>query len=134
MIMSYQEEKEIITNVLGRYAKVLNAAEAASIPEFYSEDGLFIPDSMNVVYKRSDLKALGDTFLKESGFKIAYEIRNIIIDESYAFVEALATTSGRGPSKDYSTNKASIDLFILKRTDGGWKIYRYIFNNVKQVS
>ena len=89
---------------------------------------------MNVVYKRSNLKALGSTFLKESGFKIAYEIQNIIIDERYAFVEALAKTSGKGASKDYSINKASIDLFILKRTDKGWKIYRYIFNNVKQVS
>lgn len=134
MIMSYQEEKEIVTDVLGRYAQVLNAADAASIPEFYSEDGLFIPDSMNVVYKRSDLEALGDTFLKESGFTIAYEIQNIIIDDTYAFVEALATTSGRGLFKDNGINKASIDLFILKRTDGGWKIYRYIFNNVKQVS
>lgn len=132
--MSYQEEKEAISNVLGRYAQVLNAAESALIPEFYSEDGLFIPDSMNVVYKRSDLKALGNTYLKEFGFKIEYAIQNINIDERYAFVEALATTSNRGALKQNNINKTSIDLFILKRTDAGWKIYRYIFNNVKQVS
>lgn len=132
--MSYQAEKEKIINVLGQYAQVLNAADVALIPEFYSEDGLFIPDSMNVVYKRSDLKGLGDTFLKKSGFKIGYTIQNIVIDDTYAFVEALATTSGCEPSKDSNINKASIDLFILKRTEAGWKIYRYIFNNVKQVS
>jgi ketosteroid isomerase-like protein len=128
--MSYQEEKELISNVLGRYAQVLNAAEAASIPEFYSEDGLFIPDSMNRVYKKSDLKALGDPFLKKSGFKIEYNIQNISIDESYAFVETLATTSGREPSQEYGVAKSSIDLFILKRIEDSWKIYRYIFNNV----
>lgn len=132
--MSYQDEKETISNVLGRYAHVLNAAEAALIPEFYSEDGLFIPDSMDVVYKHSDLKALGDVYLKESGFQIEYAIQSIIIDESYAFVEALATTSGIGPSKSHSFNKSSIDLFILKRVNGDWKIYRYIFNNVREVN
>lgn len=126
--MSNSEEKIAVSNVLGQYAQVLNAANVALIPDFYSEDGLFIPNGKTALYKQSDLKMLSGAFLKDTNFCIEYAFDSVVVDGPYAFVEAYATTSEN--TGGTVVIKKSTDSFVFKKVQDNWKIFRYTFNNV----
>lgn len=126
--MSNSEEKNAVSKVLGQYAQVLNAANTAAIPDFYSEDGLFIPHGKDHLYQQHDLNNLGNSFLIETKFRIEYVVDRVVIDGDYAFVEAYATTSENNGAS--TTIKKSTDSFVFKKIRNSWKIFRYTFNNV----
>jgi|GEM_PF-507959 len=130
--MSTQEEKQAILNLLTEYDNALNSANIALIPSFYAEDGMFMPDGMQEL-SRSDLqKKNHESYLKKVQFRIDFTIADIIIDGRYAFVQAIAKANSRNLETDKVSAKTSRDLFILRKDQDKWKIFRYIFNNVKE--
>jgi ketosteroid isomerase-like protein len=124
--MEMQNEKQAVEALLAELAEALNAADTASIPLFYAEDGVFMPDGYKVL-TRNELLKTGNSYLKRTGFKISFFITNVVINEPYAFVNAIAKTQTAEPL----TNAASRDFFVLRKVSGEWKIYRYMFNHVK---
>ena len=70
-------------------------------------------------------------FLKNSQFQISYEFEDLIIDGSYAFVNAVAVTKTNDGNR--VTTRRSSDFFVLKLLADEWKIYRHTFNNVIEI-
>ncbi|SHH91827.1 hypothetical protein SAMN05444671_4274 [Flavobacterium sp. CF108] len=129
--MNCQKEKEAVSAVLGNFAQVLNTGQCVSIPEFFAHDGIFIPEGMKMIIGRDQLGKTDKGYLRRSNFKISYTVKDITIDGQYAFVEALATTTENRVSDLKLEKKTSTDFFVLKMAGEHWKIYRYIFNNVR---
>jgi len=130
--MSTQEEKQAILNLLTEYDNSLNSANIALIPSFYAEDGLFMPDGMQELSRNDLQKKNHESYLKKVQFRIDFTIADIIIDGRYAFVQAIAKANSRNLETDKVSAKTSRDLFILRKDQDKWKIFRYIFNNVKE--
>jgi len=130
--MSTQEEKQAILNLLTEYDNALNSANIALIPSFYAEDGLFMPDGMQELSRNDLQKKNHESYLKKVQFRIDFTIADIIIDGRYAFVQAIAKANSRNLETDKVSAKTSRDLFILRKDQDKWKIFRYIFNNVKE--
>ncbi|MFV8464730.1 hypothetical protein [Flavobacterium sp. LB1P62] len=131
--MSFQKEREAVNTVLGNFAEVLNTAQTASIPDFFDQDGIFIPEGMKKIIGRDQLGTTDKGYLRRSNFKISYAVKEIAIEGDFAFVEAFAITTENRISDLKLLTKTSTDFFILKKTAERWKIYRYIFNNVREV-
>ncbi|SNR76560.1 nuclear transport factor 2 family protein [Flavobacterium sp. ov086] len=129
--MNYQKEKEAVSAVLGDFAQALNTGQSIAIPEFFAQDGVFIPEGMKTILGRDQLGKTDKGYLRRSDFKISYTLKDITIDGQYAFVEALATTTEKRVSDLKLEKKTSTDFFVLKFTEEHWKIYRYVFNNVR---
>ncbi|AMR32464.1 hypothetical protein A0256_14045 [Mucilaginibacter sp. PAMC 26640] len=127
--MSTRNEKLSAEQVLHGYAEVLNKANIASISSFYASDGLFMPDGFKTLSKK-ELDAVSGKFLKDGNFKINYDIKNINVENEFAFIDATArtTTIGRGGE---AASKNSRDFFVLRKDGADWKIYRYLFNKVQ---
>jgi ketosteroid isomerase-like protein len=128
--MNDQDHTQAIRNTLTDYAKTLSAADKAAIPGFYTNDGKFMPEGYKTL-NSVDLLKTNTGFLKNYNFKIEYSIQDITIDKQLAFVLADAKTSQKDPETGMVFVTKSRDFFVLKKIDEKWKIYRYLFNNVK---
>jgi len=124
------EQTRAIHNTLNDYATALNTAEIESIPTFYATDGMFMPDGYPTISKSANLKRAAENYLIKSAFNIKYVVDNILIDQDLAFVNAQADTLQKDKVTGGVISQSTRDFFILKRSDGSWKIYRYMFNNV----
>jgi ketosteroid isomerase-like protein len=131
--MIYTKEKQAISTFLNNFAQVLNNAETKAIPDFFDRDAIFIPDGMKKIIAGNQLGKTDNGYLKRSDFKINYTIKDITIENQFAFVEAFADTTENRIADLKPVQKRSIDFFVLKNEGENWKIYRYIFNNVREL-
>ncbi|MBK9194172.1 MAG: DUF4440 domain-containing protein [Flavobacteriales bacterium] len=62
---------------------------------------------------------------------IEFFIDEVVVDGDHAF----ARTTSKGTTLIHATGETvpeeNRELFVLQRTDGGWKIARYMFNKMK---
>ncbi|CAM4370419.1 Ketosteroid isomerase homolog [Pedobacter westerhofensis] len=130
--MNNHDQTLDIRNTLTDYAKTLNTADKAAIPGFYTSDGKFMPEGYKTLGSFELLKSSGD-YLKDYNFKIEYSIQDIVIDNHFAFVVADAKTSEKDPVTGITFDKQSRDFFVFKKIADQWKIYRYLFNKVKNI-
>jgi 3-deoxy-D-arabino-heptulosonate 7-phosphate (DAHP) synthase class II len=70
-------------------------------------------------------------FLVKSDFKIQYNSVEVKLDEGFAFVNAIAETTEKDLKSEEIVIKTSRDFFVFKKEEKEWKIFRYLFNNVK---
>ncbi|WP_442591951.1 YybH family protein [Pedobacter sp. AW31-3R] len=129
--MNGHEESHDIQETIKGFASTLNSADAKSIPSHFSNDAKFMPDGSGTITGAGLLKKSGEKHLSATEFKIKFSDFDINIDNNYAFVNARAETSQLDPVNNQKVVKSSRDFFVLRKTDQSWKIYRYIFNNVK---
>lgn len=126
-LMSYN--KELIRDTVNNYAKTLNSGNSIEVSSFYSEDALFMPEGLKELSKNEIGKK--GKFLKKSDFKIQYNSIKVTLDESFAFVNAIAETNEKDLKNGTVIRKTSRDFFVFKKEAKEWKICRYVFNNVK---
>ncbi|RDV16523.1 hypothetical protein DXT99_04840 [Pontibacter diazotrophicus] len=129
--MSTQTEREAVEKLLGRYAQVLNSADTASIPSYYTADGQFMPEGLKTTTS-SELKRRGEDYFRGKGFQIGYSVQNMVVDGRYAFVQATAQTVATDLKANKEALHTSQDFFVLRKEQEEWKIFRYTFNNVKE--
>lgn len=127
--MSTQTEISALTKLIKEYGEALNFGNAKAIGGFYTVDGAILPNGHDTLQKKQ-LDQISGAFLKKSNFRIDFRIENLTINGDHAVVESVATTSSSSPNNK-PVSKTTRDLFILRKNDGAWKIYRYIFNNTK---
>jgi ketosteroid isomerase-like protein len=125
-----QPEMQAAEKLLADYAQALNTANAAAIPSFYTQDGVFLPDGYRQLAV-ADLKKSGSSYLQRSNFRISYEIKNVVAENGYVFVDAQAKTTSHDPATRLEKNLNSLDFFVLRKEGAEWKIFRYLFNHVR---
>jgi len=116
--------------LVGEYAAALNVANVDLILAFYTADAVFMPENTHKLTKAGLLKN-GQTFLNKNRFHISYSIQDITVKDEYAFVQAQARTNTINPETNQVVSKTSQDFFVLRKEQQEWKIFRYMFNNVK---
>jgi ketosteroid isomerase-like protein len=126
--MNAQNEKITVEKLIYAYADAVNEGNRHAISVFYTEDGLLIPDGFKPVPQG---KSTGKYFTN-TGVQIGFTVNDVVVEGTYAFVEARAKTILTDLGSNRALNKNTRDLFILKNTEGDWKIYRYIFNSESQ--
>lgn len=126
--MDAQIEKITVEKLIYAYAEAVNEGNRQAISAFYTQDGLLIPDGFKPV---SQGKSTGKYFTNTS-VQIGFTVNDVVVEGTYAFVEARAKTILTDLGSNRALNKNTRDLFILKNTEGDWKIYRYIFNSESQ--
>lgn len=123
--MNAQNQKSLVEQLIYAYQKAVNDKDAAAISAFYTSDGSLMAEGFKSI---AQAKASERYFLK-ADVNINFSIKEVTVEGSYAFVEAQAKTKIKDLKSNEELNKNTRDLFILKNTEGDWKIYRYIFNS-----
>ena len=117
--------------LLAYYAEALNAANPALLPTLYTADGVFMPDGVATL-PAGALPGKGSSFFAKSRLHISYAVEDVTVGGEYAFVQATARTATTDLASGQETARTSRDFFVLRQESQDWKIYRYLFNSVRE--
>jgi ketosteroid isomerase-like protein len=129
--MNIQAEKAAIEDVVTAFAHTLNTGNKDALRGFFAQDGLFMPEGFKSI--PSNRLAGATDFLNRVNFQIAFTPEDIVIDGGYGFARFTAHTNMRNPETGTPTRKKSRDFFVFRKEQDLWKIYRYMFNNVREI-
>jgi ketosteroid isomerase-like protein len=122
--------KNVIKESIQNFESALNSEDIERVLSFYSEDAVFMPDGFRSL-KRGEIGRSRSNFLTEKDFKIKFDNLKIDVNDNYGFVEAVANTSEIDPKGTSKVQKTSRDFFVLRQEENHWRIFSYIFNNIK---
>jgi len=117
--------------LLAQYAEALNAANTNLLPALYTADGVFMPDGVASL-PAGALPGKGVSFFAKSRLHISYAVQEVTGSGEYAFVQATARTATTNLATGQETARTSRDFFVLRQEGQDWKIYRYLFNSVRE--
>ena len=124
-------EKTAIEKSLFSYRDALNASDVTKVLPLYTNDGVFMPSNAPSAIGQEQVKAAYEFVFSQIQLSIEFYIDEIVVTGDYAF----ARTTSKGTTLIHA-NKQTVaeenrELFVLQRTNGQWKIARYMFNKMK---
>ncbi len=126
-----KSEKERIENLLSEYKKSLNSSDAKLAQSLYAKDGIFMPSGAPSAIGSENILKSYEFIFSQIQLNIEFFIEEILVEGDFAF----ATTSSKGTTLIHATKETvpeeNRELFVFEKTDGNWKIARYMFNKTK---
>ncbi len=129
--MHTANDQAAIKSLLFAYRDALNASSVDQVMPLYAADGVFMPTGFPTAVGTEQVKGAYTGVFSMIKLNIEFFIDEIEVDGDHAF----ARTTSRGNTLIHATGQSvpeeNRELFVLQRTDGGWKIARYMFNKMK---
>ncbi len=119
---------EEIRTLLQTYQRSLNESNVDLVKKVYAEDAIFIGQPFPTATGADEIIALYEDFLSKLDFNIEFEILEVELGDKLGFVRTRShgTIVPKGESPKGS--EGNREVFVVKKIDGAWKFYRYIFN------
>ena len=129
--MSTTNDQNAIKELLFAYRDALNASSTDQVIPLYTTDGVFMPTGFPTAVGADQVRRAYDGVFANIKLNIEFFIDEVQVDGDHAF----ARTTSRGSTLIHATGETvpeeNRELFVLQRTEGGWKIARYMFNKMK---
>jgi len=129
--MNTTNEQNAIEELLFAYRDALIASSTDHVIPLYTADGVFMPTGFPTSIGTEQVRQAYDGVFANIKLNIEFFIDEVHVDGGHAF----ARTTSRGTTLIHATGatvpEENRELFVLQRTDGGWKIARYMFNKMK---
>lgn len=128
--MTTTNDQTAIKELLFTYRDALNASSVDQVIPLYTSDGVFMPTGFPAAVGTEQVKGAYAGVFSMIQLNIEFFIDEIQVDGDHAF----ARTTSKGTTLIHATGETvpeeNRELFVLQRTDGGWKIARYMFNKM----
>lgn len=129
--MEQTTEKAAIQKMLFAYRDALNASDVNQVLPLYTTDGVFMPSNAPSAIGQEQVKASYEFVFKIIQLNIEFFIDEIVVNGDYAF----ARTTSKGTTLIHANGQTvpeeNRELFVLQKSNGTWKIARYMFNKMK---
>lgn len=129
--MEQTAEKAAIEKLLFSYRDALNASDVEKVLPLYEMGGVFMPANAPSAIGQEQVKAAYEFVFAQIQLNIQFYIDEIVINGDYAF----ARTTSRGTTLIHANGQTvaeeNRELFVLQKSNGQWKIARYMFNKMK---
>ena len=129
--MNTTNDQTAIKELLFKYRDALNASSVDQVIPLYTTDGVFMPTGFPTSVGTEQVKGAYTGVFSMIKLNIEFFIDEVQVDGDHAF----ARTTSRGTTLIHATGdtvaEENRELFVLQRTDGGWRIARYMFNKMK---
>lgn len=129
--MNTTNDQNAIKELLFAYRDALNASSTDQVMPLYTTDGVFMPTGFPTSIGTEQVRQAYDGVFSMIKLNIEFFIDEVQVDGDHAF----ARTTSRGTTLIHATGETvpeeNRELFVLQRTEGGWKIARYMFNKMK---
>jgi uncharacterized protein (TIGR02246 family) len=124
-------EKQAIEKMLFSYRDALNASDVNKVLPLYTNDGVFMPSNAPSAIGQEQIKGSYEFVFSQIQLTIEFFIDEIVVNGDYAF----ARTTSKGTTLIHANGQTvaeeNRELFVLQKTNGQWKISRYMFNKMK---
>ena len=129
--MNTANDQAAIKSLLFAYRDALNASGVDQVMPLYTTDGVFMPTGFPTAEGTEQVRGAYTGVFSMIRLNIEFFIDEVVVDGDHAF----ARTTSRGTTLIHATGETvpeeNRELFVLQRTNGGWKIARYMFNKMK---
>lgn len=129
--MNTTNDQTAIKDLLFSYRDALNASSVDQVMPLYTTDGVFMPTGFPTAVGTEQVRGAYTGVFSMIKLNIEFFIDEIEVDGDHAY----ARTTSRGNTLIHATGETvpeeNRELFVLQRTDGNWKIARYMFNKMK---
>lgn len=129
--MEQSTDKSAIEKLLFCYRDALNASDVNKVLPLYTNDGVFMPSNGPSAIGQEQIKASYAFVFNTIQLNIEFFIDEIVVTGDYAF----ARTTSKGTTLIHANGETvaedNRELFVLQKTNGQWKISRYMFNKMK---
>ena len=119
---------EEIQILLQTYQRSLNEANVDLVKSVYADDAIFIGQPFPTATGVEEIVSLYADFLSKLDFNVEFELLEVELGDSLGFVRtrSIGTIVPKGQTPEGS--EGNREIFVVKKIDGAWKFYRYIFN------
>jgi uncharacterized protein (TIGR02246 family) len=120
--------QEILT-LMQTYQRSLNEGRVDLVTSVYAEDAVFIGQPFPTATGKDNIVALYAGFLSKLDFNVQFEILEVELSDNLGFVrtQSVGTIVPKGKAPEGTDRNR--EVFVVKKINGEWKIYRYIFNS-----
>lgn len=129
--MEQSKEKTAIETLLFSYRDALNASDVSKVLPLYTNDGVFMPSGAPSAIGQTQIKAAYEFVFKNIQLNIEFFIDEIVVTGDHAF----ARTTSKGTTLIHANGETvaeeNRELFVIEKSNGQWKISRYMFNKMK---
>ena len=117
-----------IQGLIKTYQRGLNEANVDLVKSVYADDAIFIGQPFPTATGISAIVALYSDFLSKLNFNVQFDVLDIELSGDLGFVRTRShgTIAPKGQTPEGS--EGNREIFVVKKIDGKWKFYRYIFN------
>lgn len=121
-------DTEALRGLLATYERSLNTGDAALAAACYAPDGVFMPTTLPTA-TGAELQAAYASIFGAIRLNIAFTVDELVIaGEGAAYAQTRSNGTVTVLATGVTAPEANRELFVFRRTDGAWKIARYMFN------
>ncbi len=117
-----------IQNLLVNYQRGLNEGDVDVVRSVYADDAVFIGQPFPTATGKDEIVALYADVFSKLDFNVEFEIEDIELSGELGFLRTRSHGTIVPKGQDPQGGEGNREVFVLKKIDGEWKFYRYIFN------
>ena len=117
-----------IQNLLQTYQRSLNEADVDLVRAVYADDAIFIGQPFPTATGIEEIVALYADFFSKLDFNVQFDVQEIKLSGDLGFVRTRSHGTIAPKGQNPEGGEGNREIFVVKKIDGGWKFYRYIFN------
>jgi len=129
--MEQLPEKSEIEKLLFDYRDALNSSDVNKVLPLYTNDGVFMPSNAPSAIGQEQIKGSYEFVFKTIQLNIEFFIDEIVVNGTYAFARTISKGTTLIHANGQTVPEENRELFVLQKTNGIWKISRYMFNKMK---
>ena len=119
---------EEIQNLIQTYQRSLNEGDVDLVRTVYADDAMFMGQTFPSATGIEEIAALYADFFSHVDFDIQFDVQDIELSGDLGFVRTLSHGTITPKGQDPGGTEGNREIFVVKKVDGVWKFYRYIFN------
>ena len=119
---------EEVHKLIETYQRGLNEANVDLVRSVYADDAIFIGQPFPTATGVDDIVALYSDFLSKLDFNVQFDVLDIELSGDLGFVRTRSHGTIVPKGQTPKGSEGNREIFVVKKIDGKWKFYRYIFN------
>lgn len=120
--------KQEIQDLLQTYQRGLNEGDVDLVRRVYADDAVFIGQPFPTATGVDAILALYADLLSKLDFRIEFEVLEVELDGNLGFIRTQSVGTIVPKGQPPGATERNREVFVVKKIDGTWKFYRYIFN------
>ncbi len=119
---------EEIQNLIQTYQRSLNEADLDLVKSVYADDAIFIGQPFPTATGVKEILALYADLFSKLDFNVQFDIQEIELSGDLGFIRTRSHGTIVPKGQNPEGSEGNREVFVVKKIDGKWKFFRYIFN------
>jgi uncharacterized protein (TIGR02246 family) len=119
---------EEIKQLLQTYQRGLNDADLDLVRSVYADEAVVIGQPFPTATGIREIITLYSDFLSKLDFNVQFELLEMELSNDLGFIRTRSHGTIVPKGQKPTGSEGNREIFIVKKIQGDWKFYRYIFN------